>query len=121
MSNISDKIVREIVYNKYGGRCAYCGCRLNNTSFVIDHIKALRRGERDKNKKGSNAIENFNPSCFSCNSSKGVFTIEQWRSELAQKKKRLNRDSSSYRIILRFKLIQENDVPIKFYFESYGI
>ena len=119
MSNISDKKIRADVFNKFNGRCAYCGCKLNSASFVVDHIKALRRGEKDKSKKGSNDIDNFYPSCYSCNSSKGVFTIEQWRHELLQKTRRLNRDNSSYRIAIRFGLIKEISDVIKFYFERY--
>ena len=33
---------REIVYDKFNGRCAYCGCELK-AGFHIDHIDPIRR------------------------------------------------------------------------------
>lgn len=31
------KIQRKIVYDKTGGRCAYCGCELEINNFHVDY------------------------------------------------------------------------------------
>lgn len=33
---------REIVFNKYGGRCSYCGCDLGKL-WHVDHVKPVNR------------------------------------------------------------------------------
>ena len=44
---------REAVFNKYGGRCAYCGCELTLRTMQVDHIKAVYTSylENDTNHK----------------------------------------------------------------------
>jgi len=117
--------IRDMVYNKYGGRCAYCGCELSRDLFHIDHIDAKFRGSSDREIerygriRGKDVIMNFNPSCISCNSSKSTLTIEKWRAEIALKIKRINRDVSGYRLLRRFNLIKETNNPVIFYFEKY--
>ena len=114
---------RELIFKKYGGKCAYCGCLLNKSNFNVDHINPLYRGwkqEQLKFEKGSNKIENLNPSCYSCNSSKSTYTIEQWRKELELKPTRLLRDSSQFRIAERFGIVKINKQPLMFYFEKIG-
>ena len=32
------KKTREIVYNKYNGHCAYCGCEIEMKDMQVDHI-----------------------------------------------------------------------------------
>ena len=106
---ISDLRLRKIVFEKYNGRCAYCGCKLKSR-FCVDHI-------HPKHKAGINKIENYNPSCFSCNSSKSTLSIEKWREQLVHKVIQLNRDSSTYRAVKRFGLIKETNKDVMFYFE----
>lgn len=35
------KKVRELVYKKYGGHCAYCGCKLEYKDMQVDHIEDI--------------------------------------------------------------------------------
>lgn len=116
MDRTDNKIVRQLIYNKYNGKCAYCGCQLNN-KFNIDHIIPLKRNMKSI-VKGENIISNYNPSCISCNCSKSTYDLETWRNELKLKVKRLNRDSSQYVISKRFGLITENEIDVTFYFEK---
>lgn len=112
---------REIVFNKYNGKCAYCGIKLNNDSFTIDHIEPKFRGYRDdqlKRKRGQDIIDNYNPCCLSCNSSKSTLTIENWRSEINLKFNRLLKYSSSFNLLFRMGMIKRNG-ECKFYFEKY--
>lgn len=123
MAGQISKEKRQQVFNKYNGKCAYCGCDLKLNSFHVDHIEAKFRGtpqEYLKRIKGSDKLENFNPSCPSCNSSKSTFQIEDWRKELCLKLKRLHRDNSSYRIALRFGMIEEKETKVLFYFEKHS-
>lgn len=124
MKNRNKPNVRDFIYSKFNGHCAYCGCEIKRDNFHIDHLIPIRRGTTDIQLKGllrgSNELENYNPSCISCNSSKNEMSIETWRKELLLKVMRLNRDSSQYRLMKRFGLIKETGVSIIFYFEYNG-
>lgn len=124
---LSDKKVRLEVYNKYNGRCAYCGCEIKLTNFHIDHIKPKLRylkGNTDsispyeKTIIGFDEIDNYNPSCGSCNASKGSHSLEEWKNHLRNKTNQLRKSSSEYRAALRFGLIKETGRDVVFYFET---
>ena len=109
------------VFNKFNGRCAYCGCFLNQKNFHVDHIQAkFRKTEQSRLSviKGKDHIDNYNPACISCNCSKSTLTLEQWRLQIQKKQKQLFRDSSTYRMLLRFNLVIEKESVVKFYFEE---
>lgn len=65
---------RLLVYLKYEGHCAYCGCKLKK-SFTVDHIKAKIKG-------GTDDITNLFPACRVCNLAKGKFSTEEFRQRL---------------------------------------
>lgn len=98
------------IYNKYGGRCAYCGCELKLEEMTIDHILPLYRG-------GTNYPANLNPSCRSCNKYKATYTVEDFRKQLSLILGRLNDSKPTYRIAKRYGLIEENNHEIEFYYE----
>jgi 5-methylcytosine-specific restriction endonuclease McrA len=116
---LSDKKVRASVFEKYNGRCAYCGCKLDARSFTIDHIIPLRRHEKNPKIIGINSIKNYNPCCYSCNSSKSTFTVEKWREQISLKINVINRDSPTYRILKRFNLVKETNNDVIFYYEKH--
>lgn len=111
---------------KYGGCCAYCGVKLDFNKFHVDHIKPLHRGysteelSRMNIERGKNHISNYNPSCPSCNSSKSTYTLENWKTAIRNKVNGLRRDSSSFRILLRYNVVNVNNDKVKFHFEDYG-
>lgn len=117
---------RKLVYAKFNGKCAYCGDEIDYENMAVDHIKPKYRGSTHLEirafglEKGTNDLENLNPSCKSCNSSKSTYTLENWKKELKLKHERLLRDNSSYRILNRFNAIKYND-NILFYFEKHKI
>ena len=123
-------MVRDSVFAKYGGKCAYCGCELHK-GWHIDHITPIRRNESDEtieiwNKRrttpivrGKDDIENYNPACRQCNIWKSTYSIEQFRVEVAEQVSRLNKTSANYRNAKRFGLVVETEKPIIFYFEKY--
>jgi hypothetical protein len=123
---------REKIFQKYGGRCAYCGCELGK-GWHVDEIEPVRRNwthEYDS-KKGRHVrrivgavhperfnTENQNPACASCNINKNSYTLEQFRSNIAGYMKHLNNISTQYKIAKRYGLIQETGIEVKFYFET---
>lgn len=69
----------EDVYAKTGGRCFYCGeTPVGKNACTVDHFLPVEKG-------GSDNIDNLFPACKSCNSSKGKFTIEEWRTSRRMK------------------------------------
>lgn len=120
---------RQLVFDKYKGRCAYCGCELVK-GWHVDHIQAIRRNDSDEsiermNKirttplvRGKNLIENYNPACRQCNIWKSTYSIEQFRKEIAEQIKRLNDYNANYRNAKRYGLIIETNIDVKFYFET---
>lgn len=117
------KEIREIVLAKYNSKCSYCGVDLTLETMQVDHIKPKYRGYSNNElskynlTKGKDNLSNYNPSCKSCNASKSTFSLDQWRKEIELKKKRIERDSATFRILKRFGLIEINKNPVRFYFE----
>lgn len=58
--------VKEWVFGKYGKRCLCCGATDN---ISIDHIKPISKG-------GTNELNNLQPLCKSCNSSKSTRMVD---------------------------------------------
>jgi len=112
-----NKKIRELIRKKYNNHCAYCGCILTDNNYTIDHISPRRR-DRLAALRGSDDVVNFNPCCKSCNSSKSVYSIEKWREEIELKYSRLIRDSSQFRLLVRFGLVKKHNEVI-FYFEKH--
>jgi 5-methylcytosine-specific restriction endonuclease McrA len=123
-NKIDNKETRILVFKKYNGHCSYCGCKLNNDNFTIDHIDPRMRGFSDEELlrygriRGKDKIYNYNPCCKSCNTSKSNYTLQKWKEEISKKFERIQRDCSSYNLLLRMGLVTEHRKNIKFYFEK---
>lgn len=102
--------VRRWVYEKYGGRCAYCGQPIAYKEMQVEHLMPLAKG-------GADSEENYMPSCRTCNHYKHTLTIEQFRGEIGRLTKRLQERSYIYKLALRHGRITENTKPVRFYFE----
>jgi 5-methylcytosine-specific restriction endonuclease McrA len=111
------KKIREQVYNKYGGHCAYCGCPLEYKDMQVDHIESVYTSSLLK-KEVNDSIENYMPSCRMCNFYKSTSTIEQFRNNLKNMLMRNVRLPFDYRLALKYGLIKEDIKPIIFYFEK---
>lgn len=103
--------VRKIVYQKYGGRCAYCGCELEYKDMQVDHIISVYWHN------GGNEIENLMPTCRMCNFYKSTYSIEQFRDQLQALNARLNK-VFIYRLAKKYGIIEERKEAILFYFEK---
>ena len=111
---------RTIIFNKYGGRCAYCGCKLQD-KWHIDHLEPIRR-----NPDGTvmhperKHIDNCMPSCPSCNINKHSLTVEQFRQLIKGFLKHLNEANTQYKVAKRYGLVREPIIQkVQFYFEKY--
>lgn len=111
---------RKIIYDKFGGKCAYCGVDLQKIVWHIDHIKpiirCLKTGKATKPENDNN--DNKFPACASCNINKHGMSIEEFRDAIKKYVASLNNYSTQYKIAKRYNLIFENDIPVVFYFEK---
>ena len=109
---------REKVYQKFGGKCSYCGCELNG-KFHIDHINPIRRNSDGSvlNPENEN-IENLNPACPSCNIMKHQQSIEQFREMISNFVVNLNKYNNQFKFAKKFGLVTETKNEVKFYFET---
>lgn len=117
-------LLRQTIYNKCNGRCAYCGIDIKITQMQMDHIEPRWHtfseydAEKHKIKKGSNDISNLNPSCSRCNKWKSTYTLDKFREVVQTSLNRLQRDTPNYRLAKDFGLIIETNIEVKFYFEQ---
>lgn len=126
---------RAIVREKFGGRCAYCGCELPEKGWHADHVEAVFRkwefGERrsdgtrrtvatgEHSRPENDAIGNMFPACAPCNLFKATFTIELFRQEITVQADRARSYSVNFRTAERFGLVEVVEKPVVFWFEQY--
>jgi 5-methylcytosine-specific restriction endonuclease McrA len=119
---------RQLIFEKYGGRCAYCGIELTK-GWHVDEIEPVRRiKEYDYTKRKyvlagimhpeRLCIENQNPACASCNINKHSDSLEDFRNLIQGFMKHLNEHNTQYKIAKRYGLVKEDIKPVVFYFET---
>lgn len=122
---------RDKIYQKYGGRCGYCGDQIKIKDMQIDHIipKSNFRPFVMNNFKVPRFLahltvndlhhkDNLMPACRSCNRFKDSFDIEEFRNELRLQLDRANKYSRNYRLARKWGQVQETPKEIVFYFEK---
>ncbi len=105
------KADRQKVYEKYNGKCAYCGADLEYKDMQVDHIVPKLHG-------GANKLENYNPSCRMCNFYKSTFTLEGFRGNLETLINRVQ-EPFIYRLASNYGMVKETEWDGKFYFERF--
>lgn len=107
---------RLTTYEKFNGRCAYCGCNIKYEEMEVDHFKS------HKTNMGEDNIDNYMPACHDCNHLKVDFTIEQFKKAIKRcgeiyraRKEPMN--AISDRIAIKYDLTKE-DHDIEFLFEK---
>ena len=105
------KSERKTVYDKCNGHCAYCGCEIPFKGMQIDRKIQLAIN-------GGDTKENMLPACRSCNKYKQTLDVEGFREYLSGIPKRVRRDDIALQVGERYGLLQENKVPVVFYFEK---
>lgn len=119
-----NKKIRQIVYQKYDGHCAYCGMPIELKDMQVDHINPIARGLSEEFRKkneidGKDEIENYNPSCRSCNFRKGTLSIEEFREAIFKGLEVLSKNFT-FRMMIKYNLVRFTYREVEFYFEKFG-
>lgn len=120
------KAQRDALRQKFGGRCAYCGAKLNK--MHADHLEPCVRVTRDGYgrplaepymlKPERNAVSNMMPACPPCNLHKGGYSLGQWRDIIQRSADIMRRANSTFKAGERFGIIEVHDQPVRFFFET---
>ncbi len=103
------------IWNKYGQRCAYCGCKLEYKDMQVDHIQSKFHHEY-YSINNVDRVENLNPSCRQCNFYKGGDTIDVFREKIATIHERFNK-IFIVKLALKYGILKHVSFDNKFYFE----
>ncbi|PKM17454.1 MAG: HNH endonuclease [Gammaproteobacteria bacterium HGW-Gammaproteobacteria-15] len=112
---------REALKPMFGGRCAYCGCKLGS-KWHADHVEAIYRGYDTPTglmRPHNERLDNYFPACVPCNLFKTTFSVDEFRMEISKQVERGRKSSVNFRTAERFGLIQEVQKPVVFWFEKY--
>ena len=113
------KKMREAVYNKYNGHCAYCGEEIPVKGWQLDHLIPIQREHFSRyTEEQIECFENYMPTCPKCNHYKRDHSLETFRRYIEEIPQKLERDNYIYRIGKKYNLIEEHPRKIKFYFEK---
>lgn len=111
---------RKKIWDKSNGHCWYCGVKLGESGWHVDHFEPVVRhlitGEHLYPERDT--IDNKVPACASCNINKNSYPLESWRSMIENFIVSLNRDSTQYKLAKRFGLVEETGLKVKFWFEE---
>lgn len=105
------KETRLKVYDKCGGRCAYCGRHIEYKEMQVDHVVSVYWHN------GQNDIENYLPACRMCNFYKDTFTIEGFRERVETVIERLEK-VFIFRLARNYGIIEVKSGKVEFYFEK---
>lgn len=117
------KELRERIYNKYNGRCAYCGTPIPITEMQVDHLQPNWHNLSDEESKqrgivkGTDNESNLMPSCRMCNYYKGANPLEEFRRRIATTLIPNVTEKFNVRLAQRYGLINIGRWDGNFYFE----
>lgn len=114
--------MRQRVYDKCNGHCAYCGTKITIKEMQVDHVISKYNWEQQKNHLPNvNHIDNLLPSCRYCNRLKDTCSLEVFREQVSLQLQRANDYSANYRMAKRYGQVIEQPTPIVFYFEKLNL
>lgn len=93
---IKNKSKRDSIFSSTNYHCFYCGIELQESNWTIDHIKPMKLG-------GGNGKTNLVPCCKSCNSTKGIRDIEEFRYLFSCKKQNIPYFTNEQKLFLETK------------------
>ena len=114
------KKTREEVYKKYDGHCSYCGKEIEIKEMQIDHMHPKAYGEsyaRIVGKVELQSIENYMPSCRSCNHYKRALSFEGFRKQMLTLHERIEK-IYIVKVAIDFGILKLEKFDGKFYFEK---
>ena len=105
------KEIRQAVYQKYNGHCAYCGKEISYKDMQIDHFIPKAQG-------GVNNLPNLMPSCRICNHYKRDNSIEYFRECIATIPSKLAERQYIYKVGIAYGFFDSSPKSVQFYFET---
>lgn len=113
------KAARERVYQKYGGRCAYCGRAIEYKSMQIDHYypQCKARFYARRCKIDVHAETNLMPTCRRCNHYKRARTPKQFKELMQTLHERLE-TIYILKVAVDFGMVTVQPFDGRFYFEK---
>lgn len=120
---------RETIFNKYDGKCAYCGCsiKINRNApgdqqvMQVDHLKPIMRNwdhlTEDEIQEREH-IDNLVPSCHTCNNFKSMDDLERFRAHLQDQIRVELENCNVFKRLVKYGLVEIVDKPIIFHFEK---
>lgn len=112
MGRSISKSKRYAVFNKFNGKCAYCGKTLKFKEFQVDHLISFKQAGTFINKES-----NLMPSCPVCNIMKGDGSLDVFRARMKALRFELF-DSVKFTFAYRIGLVSLSEPVDKFYFET---
>jgi 5-methylcytosine-specific restriction endonuclease McrA len=114
------KKMREAVYNKYDGHCAYCGKELEPKGWQLDHLIPYQRERFGRyTEEQIECFENYMPACRRCNNYKRAHSLEVFRRYIKEIPEKLKKTTFIYKVGLDYGIIEEHNWNGQFYFEWY--
>lgn len=113
--------IREQVYAKCNGHCAYCGCELEMKDMQVDHIVPRYNNYPRCGAivEGLDDLDNLMPSCRQCNFYKSSYSLEGFRHTLMEVLPRSIEKLFQVRIGMKYGYVQKGEPwDGKFYFEK---
>lgn len=129
------KRIRELVYQKYDGHCAYCGCSLEYKDMQVDHMTSIAHNAHEeaianykqtgKWKWGADdahnqddSLDNLMPACRQCNFYKQEADLEGFRSKMRNWLEKTCRNSFQVQLAIKHGILEYKPWDGKFYFEK---
>jgi hypothetical protein len=112
---------RELIFNKTGGKCLYCGCDLSGLRWQADHFYPLIRVNGKPRNPELDVIDNLFPACGPCNNFKSSNSIEGMRMCIKEQFVNVPKNSTGCRQLMRLNLVDISEKPVVFWFEKNGI
>ena len=111
------KADRKKVHDKYGGRCAYCGKKIEIKDMQVDHIVPKRGWYTGMTDEQINHVDNYNPACRRCNHYKRANSLELFREYLVTIHNRL-RNEYLFKVAEDYGVVEVKPFDGVFYFEK---
>lgn len=103
---------------KFGGKCAYCGCELGD-KWHADHVEPVYRIAGKITYSELDCHENMVPACHPCNLHKNCSNLENYRRIINDGRAEFLR-SGKGKALVRMGLVVMKPDPVVFWFEKYA-
>lgn len=108
---------RAILREKFGGKCAYCGCELPDR-WHADQVKPVIRFDGDMLHKDRDDLSNMVPACHPCNLHKHCNSLEDYRRIIGDGRREFL-VSGKGKALVRMGLVEMKPDPVVFWFEKF--